>query len=169
MSMAKSIPVKTKIEAGKNFKIAPFRKDIRKTTPHKHNSYFEIIYLFNGGGFHTIDSRRYPVAVPVIYTVRKEQVHNWELDSEPDGFVIILKKSFVDDSTDKELKYLLMQASSFPCSYLKEDTVIGQLFGLLDQEYDAEKKNQTAVIEGLLKALLAKILESWVTPNVPVT
>jgi AraC-like DNA-binding protein len=157
--MPKSLIIKNKIEAEKHIKIAPFKKDIRKTIAHKHHSYFEIIYLFSGSGFHAIDSRKYTVIPPVIFTVRKEQVHHWELDSEPDGFVLILKKSFVDNSTDKALKHLLMQASSFPCSYLKNDAVIRQLFNLLLLEYDAEKNNLTPVIEGLLKALLAKMLE----------
>lgn len=157
--MANKLLIKDKIETGKSFKIAPFKKDIRKTIPHKHNSYFEVIFLQKGSGFHAIDSRKYPVKVPVIFFVRKEQVHHWELDSEPDGFVLILKKSFVDNSTDKALKTLLMQASALPCCYLNENPIINQLFEILYQEFDSEKNNQSPVIEGLLKALLAKILE----------
>lgn len=47
---------KSKIEQNKTIKVSPFREEIRNTTPHRHNSYFEIIYLSQGKGFHTIDS-----------------------------------------------------------------------------------------------------------------
>jgi AraC family transcriptional regulator, transcriptional activator of pobA len=66
--------------------------DIQKTTPHKYNSYIEIICLSYGKGFHSVDSRPYPVTRPVVYVVRKEQMHHWELEDEPDGYRIIIKK-----------------------------------------------------------------------------
>jgi AraC family transcriptional activator of pobA len=157
--MSKQLQVKDKIEFERIIKVAPFKKDIRRTTPHKHNSYFEIIYLSQGKGIHAIDSRTYPVTPPVVYIVRKEQVHHWELENEPDGFVLILKKTFIDNSLDRELKELLSQVSAFTCIYLKDEGTIGQLFALLVQEYQPEQSNNTPVMEGLLKALLAKILQ----------
>ncbi|HLG41082.1 MAG TPA: helix-turn-helix transcriptional regulator [Chitinophagaceae bacterium] len=156
--MSLQLPIKDKTETGKSIRVAPFRKDIRKTTAHKHNSYFEIIYLSKGKGFHTIDSQQYPVTPPVVFIVRKEQVHHWELDNEPDGFVLILKKYFADNSLDKELKNLLTQVSAFSCILLQDEKNIEQLFEMLVQEYRPEFNNNTPVTEGLLKALLAKIL-----------
>jgi AraC family transcriptional regulator, transcriptional activator of pobA len=47
--------IKDKIGQNKSIKVAPFRKDIFKTEPHKHNSYFEIIYLSQGKGFHAME------------------------------------------------------------------------------------------------------------------
>lgn len=94
--MLSEIHTKNKIGADKGIKISPFRKDIRKMSPHKHNSYFEIIYLSSGSGFHFIDSQRYEVKLSVLFFVRKEQVRHWELDGEPDGYVLLIKKSFVE-------------------------------------------------------------------------
>src|SRR5690606_21977625 len=73
--MEKKLLIKNKIEVNKTIKIAAFRKDIRKTSPHIHNNYFEIIYLSAGSGYHFIDSRRYDVDPPVMYFIRKDQVH----------------------------------------------------------------------------------------------
>ncbi|MBO9202610.1 MULTISPECIES: AraC family transcriptional regulator [Niastella] len=157
--MYSKLPLKNKIETGKSIKIAPFRKDIRKTEPHKHNNYFEIIYLSKGKGFHTIDSQQYQVNPPVVFIVRKEQVHHWELNDVPDGFVLILKKSFVDTSLDKELKNLLTQVSAFSCILLQDEKIIEQLFNMLVQEYQSELNSNMPITEGLLKALLAKILQ----------
>jgi AraC family transcriptional regulator, transcriptional activator of pobA len=157
--MSSKLPVKNKIETGKNIKVSFFKKEIRNTEPHKHNSYFEIIYLSKGKGFHTIDSQRYAVKPPVVFLVRKEQAHHWELNAEPEGFVLILKKSFVETSLDKELKNLLTEVSAFSCILLHDEKIIGQLFNMLVLECQSDFNSNTPVTEGLLKALFAKILQ----------
>lgn len=153
------LQIKTKIENEKSIKVSPFRKEIRKTTPHKHNSYFEIIYLSVGKGYHGIDSKKYSVKPPVVFCVRKEQVHHWELSKEGDGFVLILKKSFLDKSIDGGLKTLLEKLSGYSCLQLKEHKTIDKLFELLVEECKNESSDSFEVIEGLLKSLMAKILQ----------
>lgn len=150
--MKKSISIKNKIEATKLLKVSPFRKEIRKTEPHKHNSYFEIIYLREGSGSHTIDHTSFSIDPSTVFFVRKEQVHYWDITDTPDGFVLLLKKGFVEKSMDTELKNLLSKLSRFNCIHLKGTDSIDILFELLTKEEDF------IVTEGLLKALLAKIL-----------
>lgn len=65
--MPKQIQVKDKTEPAETIKILPFRKEVKKTAAHKHNNYFEIIYLSAGNGYHSIDSRRYPVTCARIF------------------------------------------------------------------------------------------------------
>ena len=115
--------------------------------------------MSEGSGYHYIDSRRFEVEPPVIYFIRKEQVHHWELNTEPDGFVIIIKKSFIERSLDHELKSLITKISSQNSLYIKDNPVITTLFVLLTEENKANSENTFHVIEGLLKALLAKVLE----------
>lgn len=157
--MAIQLKVNDKIEKDRLIRIAPFRSDIRKTEPHKHNRYFEIIYLSKGSGTHFIDYNNYKVRPPVIFFVRKEQVHHWDLKSVPEGFVLILKKGFIDKSLDGELKALLSKVSSLSSLQVKESNTIHQLFHLLTKENDTINENNFPVVEGLLKALLAKFLE----------
>lgn len=154
------IDIKDKTNPKEDIKISPFKKEIRKTTPHKHNNYFEIIYLSAGSGIHTIDSRKFAVTPPVIYFVRKEQTHYFDLEQEADGFVAIIKKSFVDKSLDNELKHVLVRLSSQNCLYLNEATTIRDIFHLMVREYTFHGEYSFHIIEGLLKALLAKILET---------
>ncbi len=73
--MTSQLLIKDKIETEKVIKVAPFKKHIRKTIPHKHNSYFEIIYLSKGSGYHYIDLDKYLIKPPVMYFIRQEQVH----------------------------------------------------------------------------------------------
>lgn len=157
--MPSKLNIKDKSETGKLIKIAPFRKEIKKTEPHKHNSYFEIIYLSKGSGTHSIDYNRYKVQPPIIFFVRKEQVHHWDLKSVPDGYVLILKKGFIEKSLDSELKALLAKVSSLSSLQVKDTGTINQLFQLLTKENDTASENSFPIVEGLLKALLAKILE----------
>lgn len=156
--MNHSIDVKEKIGSDKIIKIAPFKKEVRVTKAHKHHNYFEIIYLSKGGGFHSIDSNKYDIVPPTIFFVRKEQIHYWELDSEPEGFVVIIKKKFVEVSLDKEIKTLLYKLSKTEMLHLTEPDTITILLQLLAQESLLENATSNLIVEGLLKALLAKLL-----------
>lgn len=158
--MPSKLQIKDKSDTDKSIKVAPFRKEIRKTEPHKHNSYFEIIYLSKGSGVHFIDYQQYPIHPPVVFFVRKEQVHNWEITRQPDGFVLILKKTFLEKSLDNELKKLITRASSHSSLQVKNDKAINELFKLLTGEYESATEINFTVMEGLLKALLAKIMEA---------
>jgi len=139
-------------------KAAPFKKEIRRTQPHKHNNYLEIIYLSKGSGYHAIDSDIYPIEPPVLFIVRKEQVHHWKIEAEPDGFVLLLRKAFADTSIDKELKELLTTISAISIIDIIETSFIEQVFRLLVEETSIHDKFSTPIVEGLLKSLLSKML-----------
>jgi AraC-like DNA-binding protein len=142
-------------------KAASFRKNTRKTEPHKHNSYFEVIYLSQGKGYHCIDNRTFEVKPPVLFFIRQEQVHHWDLDvgTDPDGYVLILKKGFFEQSLDGALKKLLGMVSRLSCVYLEENPTIHQLFELLVRENVTENGQSFSMAEGLLKALFVKIVQ----------
>ena len=157
--MTTKLIIKNKIETEKVIKVAPFKKDIRKTTPHKHNNYFEIIYLSKGGGYHYIDLVKYAVAPPIVYFIRQEQVHYWELSTEPEGYVVIIKKAFIEKSLDSELKSLLTKISSQCCLQLTNNRAIEKMLQLLTEENKTNDENAFHITEGLLKSLLAKVLQ----------
>jgi AraC-like DNA-binding protein len=94
-----------------------------------------------------------------MFFVRREQVHHWDLSSEPDGFVLILKKSFVEKSLDHELKILLMEISKQSCLAITHPEIIHALFTILTEENAYEHQYAFSITEGLLKSLLAKVLE----------
>lgn len=158
--MTKLLPVHNKIEIEKIFKIAPFKKEIRKTTPHKHHNYFELIYISKGSGHHVIDLNRYEINPPVIFCIRKEQVHYWDLTTEGKGYVIIIKKPFLDQSVDPGIKSLFNNISTRNCYYLNATDFIESVFSLLLQVTMEESQNQFLIQEGLLKSLLGKLIST---------
>ncbi|MEP6750246.1 MAG: helix-turn-helix domain-containing protein [Bacteroidota bacterium] len=157
--MPRQLLINNKIEKDKVIKVTPFKKGVRTTTPHKHNNYFEIIYLSRGSGYHHIDLNKYAINPPVMFLVRKEQVHYWDITSEPDGYVVIIRKPFVEKSLDSELKSLLTQISSECCLHLKDTNTIEKLLELLTEEINTDGSSNFQITEGLLKSLLAKALE----------
>jgi AraC family transcriptional regulator, transcriptional activator of pobA len=160
--MSKRFQIKDKSENKPYLKAAAFRKNTRRTDPHKHNSYFELVYLSAGRGHHMIDNRQHEVRPPVLFFIRQDQVHHWELEdgTEPEGFVLILKKIFFVKSIDGELKELLEKVSQLTCAYLEEADIIDRLLELIVQENAREGGGSFSFVEGLLKALFVKILET---------
>jgi len=157
--MKSQIDIKDKSEKGKLIKAAPFKKDIRKTVPHKHHNYFEIIYLSEGSGYHYIDNYQYKVEPPVMFFVRKEQVHYWELTKEPEGYVVIVKKAFIEKTLDNELKSLFAKVSGLSSLSVSDNQTIEQLLELLCKENNTQSEQTFTISEGLLKALISKVLE----------
>lgn len=152
------IKINDKTENKRCIKVASFKKEVRKTRPHKHNNYFEIVYLSQASGYHTIDLETYSIKPPMVFLIRKDQMHCWDIQSEPSGYVVIIKKSFVDDSSDLEMKHLFSEISKSTCIYPEDHSVIEQILQLMTNEYKSTSGSSgDMVLEGLLKALLAKL------------
>ncbi|MGK0286598.1 MAG: AraC family transcriptional activator of pobA, partial [Salibacteraceae bacterium] len=162
--MKSKITVKNKIQSQLSFKISRFRKNIRKTNPHKHHSYFEIIYLSAGSGSHTIDNLTYTILPGTLFIVRQEQVHFWDITSEPEGYVILVKRPLVEQSHDPDLKQVFSVLSTNTHTVSTQTEYLESLFNLLLTEHES-KTPHPLITEGLLKALLYKILESNFTLN----
>lgn len=46
LTQSKEIVVRNKLENELPFKISRFKEAIKRTNPHKHDAYFELIYLY---------------------------------------------------------------------------------------------------------------------------
>lgn len=150
--------VKDKLKSDQVVKVTPFRKEVRKTTAHKHNKYLEIVLLTKGEGTHTIDMRSYEIHPPQIFFIRKDQLHHWDITTEPEGVVLIIKNDFVRQVLDKELIRLVEQLSSMTELKLREIEFISDIFRLLLEEMNGQHPSQI-VWEGLLKSVLYKIIQ----------
>lgn len=156
LEMTTTLALKNKMDDRLSLKVDYFRARAMKTEPHKHGGYFEIIYLLEGAGAHFIDSVKYEVGPQAIYFIRKEQVHHWDLTETPKGYVILVKKRFVDGLQYGELKQLFGKLSSHNCLRLQEAEVLPQLLELLLAETNTGEPYQAQVLEGLLKAFFCQ-------------
>jgi len=152
------IESKNKLNDGSSFKISRFKEVIKKTLPHKHDEYFEIIFLHEGEGFHWIESEKHMVTVPEIYILRPGQLHFWQFTSIPKGFVILFKEKEFNQIREGDLMdafTVLAQDSriglnneSYPISILSE----------LLAEHQEMQRHSSLILHGLLRVFFGKFL-----------
>lgn len=156
--MNDSISTYNKINAEVGIKIEPFDVTKRYTKPHKHNKYLEIIYFIKGSGFHHLDMESHSIEPPLLFIVKKDEVHHWEITTKPKGFVIIIKESFLEETLDKYINTQLIKLNNCQKIMVDEgDKSLNALFKSLCWEMKQANLNQEAV-EGGVKAILSKMV-----------
>lgn len=152
------IHTKNKLEKGLLFKVSPFKEVIKKTRPHKHDEYFELIFLKEGEGFHTIEEEKFVVSTPEVYFLKPGQLHFWQFTCIPKGFVIIFKESEFDAIKENDLAefYRLLSLNKrigFP-EHSFPETLLQEIYA----EFQSNSPYTRSIIHGLLKALFGKLL-----------
>lgn len=165
MERAQEISIKNKLESEQLFKISRFKEVIKRTKAHKHDAYFELIYLSEGAGFHWIDTEKFQISPPVVFFL-SGQLHYWEMTAIPKGYVMLFREGFFAQ------KELLNLARSL------EDTVyvnpsptdnLDFIFSEMEKEYRNPSKNSVDLIQGYLQVALVKLLRHIEQKNVTVT
>ncbi|MCK5441474.1 MAG: helix-turn-helix domain-containing protein [Maribacter sp.] len=156
--MKDDIAIYNKISLQADIKITPFDVSKRYTKPHRHNKYLELVYFTKGTGYHHVDSKSFRLEPPVVFLVKKMEVHNWEIDTIPKGYVIIIKENFLDKTLDKYINTQLLKLNSKQMIQIPQNDVsMGALFESLCWEME-QPTVQIEAVEGGLKALLTKIV-----------
>ena len=63
--------------------------------PHKH-SFYHLVYFSKGSGNHSIDFVNFEVEGGQIYFMIPGQVHSWEFESKPDGFIVNFSEEYLN-------------------------------------------------------------------------
>jgi len=153
------IEIKNKLDEGRTFKISRFKEQIKRTKPHKHDEYFELIFLHEGEGFHCIESEKYKVDVPDFYFLKPRQLHYWQFTSIPRGYVILINVSEFNPVRETDLLELLQKFSDIKRVRLKSEEYPDFLLNTIHKEFTGNSKYAKEIIHGLLKALLGKLLQ----------
>ncbi|PRD48819.1 helix-turn-helix domain-containing protein [Sphingobacterium haloxyli] len=151
--MRKEIEIKDKMDAQQLIKVRRFDQSKHHTTAHKHNGYLELVFLTETSGKHYIDGREILVKAPCVLVIQQGNVHHWELALPVVGYVVLVKKPFVDQSLDFEINRLVKEVGKYNTVYLKDGQYLQRLLEMLQEE-----KNMVCQ-EGLFKVILAKTLE----------
>ena len=156
--MGNKIDTYTKITARADIKVKAFDITKRYTKPHRHNKYMELVYFSKGSGVHYMDLESYLIEPPILFLIKKDEVHHWEIDTIPAGFVIIIKEDFLRKSVDKNINGQLQKLNLRRKIVLQKDSTIDNLFQILCTEITKNGLGQNEIVEGVLKALLAKFM-----------
>ncbi|MGD9555436.1 MAG: helix-turn-helix domain-containing protein [Mangrovibacterium sp.] len=163
----KLIGIKNKLDEGLAFKISRFKEQIKKTKPHKHDDYFELIYLSEGEGFHRIESRNFKVSPPEFYFLKPGQLHYWQFTSIPKGFVVLFKAGFFDDLKETAIIGLYRKLSTHFRIQVPDQRFPEIILNEIMDEYSGNSAHSQHVIHGLLRALFARILQ-WAETQSPI-
>ncbi len=153
------ISTKNKLEEGQRFKISRFKELIKKTVPHKHDEYYELIFLRAGEGFHWIETEKYQVEAPEFYFLKPGQLHCWQFTAIPKGFVVLFKTEFFDAMRETPLQELIKGLNKTTRLQLTQAEPFITIFEQILVEYDQEAPYSTHIIHGYLRVLLSKILQ----------
>lgn len=154
----KQIDTKNKLDDGLTFKISRFKEQIKKTKPHKHDEYYELIFLSDGEGFHCIETVKYLVSAPEFYFLKPGQLHFWQFTSIPKGFVILFKDSHFNSLEENDLIDLYRQLSENARIKIQKELYPEHILKEILNEYSLNSKYSEQIIHGLLKALFGKLL-----------
>ncbi|XCF05406.1 helix-turn-helix transcriptional regulator [Tamlana crocina] len=156
--MSDQILTYNKITSVSDIKIEPFDVAKRYTKPHKHNKYLELVFFTKGSGFHYLDAQPFEIKPPIAFLIHNDQVHHWNIDSVPEGFVIIIKESFLERITDNAVGFQLSLLKDLELINIDEkDQALPLLFEALCFEMKQDQVNQE-FLESALKAVLSKLI-----------
>lgn len=155
----KQIDIKNKLDEGLTFKISRFKEQIKKTNPHKHEEYYELIFLTEGEGFHCIESEKYMVSTPEFYFLKPGQLHFWQFTSIPKGFVILFKDCEFNNVRENSLIELTRKLINTTRLKLQTDKNLIHLLEEIYNEFQLNMQYSKEIIHGLMKALLGKLLQ----------
>jgi AraC family transcriptional regulator, transcriptional activator of pobA len=144
------------------FSIGTLGKHCMDNAPHRH-TFYEILYLTAGEGYHIIDFVPHKVEPPIFYFISPGQVHFWELTQVFDGHFVMFNEDFLvfpssGMTTIEEVSFFHTIGES-PELYLDEvqSIKITDLFRLMNNEYKIKEANRTSVLRAYLHILIAQL------------
>ncbi|MFZ5431826.1 MAG: helix-turn-helix domain-containing protein [Bacteroidota bacterium] len=155
----KHIEIKNKLDKGLSLKVSRFKEVIKKTSPHKHDEYFELIFLAEGEGFHTIETEQYQVSAPDFYFLNPGQLHFWQFTSIPRGFVIIFREDEFNNLREISLIEMVKKLSETTRIKLQDNQYPQHLLEEIFHEFRHPSEYSSEIIHGLLKALTGRLLQ----------
>ncbi|PRY85951.1 helix-turn-helix transcriptional regulator [Mongoliibacter ruber] len=157
MRQADPITTKNKLNQHQAFKISRFKPLIKKTKPHKHEGYFELIFIAEGEGFHWIETENFQIKAPDFYFLKPGQLHFWQFTAIPKGYVMMFREEFIDAVREMKILQQMQQMGDLTRIPVWEDPMVGQIFEDILQAYQEQPLNSDDLIKGYLRVLFAKI------------
>jgi AraC family transcriptional activator of pobA len=130
--------------------------------PHKH-SFYHLVYFANGSGKHSIDFVPFTLKSGQIYFMVPGQVHSWDFNGDPDGYIINfserLVQAFVTDPRYLEKFSFFSGIAGEQVINLpkKEREHIEIIFEKILHEQVSAKENGTDMIRALLIQLFVEV------------
>jgi AraC family transcriptional regulator, transcriptional activator of pobA len=160
--MPSDIAVKNKLDGEQPFKISRFKEVIKRTKTHKHEGYFELIYLSEGAGFHWIDTEKIQITPPAVFFL-SGQLHYWEMTATPKGYVMLFRENFF---IQKSLINLVHSLENTLVVHPSPADNLDFVFEEMEKEYRNPSRNSAELIQGYLQVVFVKLLRHKEATNI---
>ncbi len=154
----------SKSEKTIQFQIEPFdiNRNFKVTYPHRHDDFYEILFLTQGQGIHTIDFQNYTIKPNTIFFLSPGQIHELDLSEDVKGYIFFFTSSFYHfNKTDPyklfELPFFYNLNQETPPIYLENQTekqVLTELFKNAIYENQQNLTDSEEAIRALLDLIL---------------
>jgi AraC family transcriptional activator of pobA len=104
---------------------------------HRH-SFYHLVYFSSGSGHQHIDFKQFPITPGTIYFMIPGQVHSWEFEGEPDGYIINFSTAYFHEFLSKT-------------GYLEQFSIFS---GITDQQVVILPEEAAAQISELFEEIL---------------
>ncbi|MEA5401646.1 AraC family transcriptional regulator [Arcicella sp. DC2W] len=137
-------------------------RNFKVTYPHRHDDFYEILFLTQGEGIHTIDFQNYTIKPNTIFFLSPGQIHELNLSEDVKGYIFLFTSSFYHfNKTDPyklfELPFFYHLNQETPPIYLENETekqVITELFKNAIYENQQNLTDSEEAIRALLDLIL---------------
>jgi len=132
---------------GKQYEIEVFDKnrDFKVTYPHRHD-FYEILFLTQGNGTHTIDANEYVIKQNCVFFLSPGQIHSLQLSDDIKGYIFLFTSEFyllnkLDKNHLLELPFFYSLSNETPPLYLVDNKDINLITNLFAQACDENNQN----------------------------
>jgi AraC-like DNA-binding protein len=146
------------------YQVEPFdsTRSFKVTYPHRHDNFFEILFLISGHGTHTIDFHQHQIKPYSIFFLSPGQIHELDLSPDVRGFIFLFTADFyhfnkTDTNKLYELPYFFQESMASPLIYLVDEDERQSMLSLFKNAVEENLKNETDKIE-IIRAYLDIIL-----------
>lgn len=156
------------------FQVEPFdnTRDFKVTYPHRHDNFFEILFLTKGTGSHTIDFQQYEVKPFSVFFLSPGQIHELDLSPDVQGYIFLFTSDFYyfnKTETNKlyELPYFFHETLASPPLYLNitdENSDFENWFKKACDENNSNEIDKIEVIRAYLDLILVFCKRKYTQP-----
>lgn len=137
-------------------------RNFKVTYPHRHDDFYEILFLTQGEGIHTIDFQNYTIKPNTIFFLSPGQIHELYLSEDVKGYIFLFTSSFYHfNKTDPyklfELPFFYNLNQETPPIYLEKENekqVLTELFKNAIYENQQNLTDSEEAIRALLDLIL---------------
>lgn len=148
-------------------------RDLKVVYPHRHDNFFEILFITKGNGSHTIDFKKYNINPNTVFFLSPGQIHELDLSPDVQGYIFLFTSDFYHfNKTDAnklfELPYFFYEKMGSPPLYLQNEediSIIANFFTKACEENSHSQSDKKEVIRAYLDLILIFCKRKYIQPN----